>query len=106
MAWTVHWTATADQDLEVAHEQARRRGARMARRFAQSILGAVGHLETHPEIGMVASDLEPEGRYRHLVVTPHRLIYRLDEARRRILILRLWHGRRDPDDLHVHDPTP
>lgn len=57
-------------------------------------------------IGMVAPDLEPIGRYRQLIEPPYRIIYRLDEDAGQIIILRLWHGSRDPATLRLDERSP
>ena len=104
MPWTVVWTMAADRDLDVAYDWEARRGRRHAARFAASVLRSVEHLQAHPEIGTVAEDLDSEGVYRNVIVPPYRLIYRLDTDGHRILIVRLWNGRRSPDDLTLDEP--
>jgi len=105
MAWVAVWTHAAVRDLHAAHEHVGKRGRAQGRGFARAIRRSVEHLESHPMIGMVAPDLEPEGRYRHLIEPPYRIIYRLDEDEERIIILRVWHGRRDPASLQLNDPV-
>ena len=93
----LRWSRLADLDLQAAHAFLFERNPDAARRFAASILDAAERLRDHPEMGPVARDLTPYGRYRHWVSGHHRIIYRIDSET--IWILRVWDARRNPDDL-------
>ena len=93
----VAWSRLADLDLESAHAFLAERSPEAARQFAADILDAVGRIQRHSEIGPVATDLLPEGRYRHVVCGRHRIIYRVAEGA--VVILRVWDARRSPEDL-------
>ena len=91
------WSRLAELDLDSAHAFLAERSPEAARRLAEDILTAVNALSRQPELGVVARDLLPAGRYRHLVIGRYRLIYRL--ADKRILLLRVWDTRQDPSRL-------
>lgn len=93
----IRWSRLADLDLQSAHAYLEERNPAAARRFAAKILRVVDSIKRHPEIGAVALDLLPAGRYRHLVSGHHRIIYRIETEL--ILILRVWDSRRNPADL-------
>ncbi|MFT3773206.1 MAG: type II toxin-antitoxin system RelE/ParE family toxin [Minicystis sp.] len=93
----VVWTRLADRDLEQDFAYLRERSPQTAQRFAADIFAAVEKLERHPELGPIARDITPIGRYRHLPVGRHRILYRIDDGT--LLILRVWDTRRDPDEL-------
>ena len=93
----IRWQRLAGLDLESAHAFLAEKNPSAARRFAADILRAIERIGEHPEIGPVASDIVPHGRYRHLVCGHHRVIYRLDSEI--LWILRIWDSRRNPDDL-------
>jgi plasmid stabilization system protein ParE len=93
----IRWSRLAVHDLEAAHAYLAERNPAAAQRFAATVLRAVESIETHPEIGVVARDLAPLGRFRHLVTGHHRIIYRIEEEL--IRILRVWDARRNPADL-------
>jgi plasmid stabilization system protein ParE len=93
----IRWSRLADLDLQSAHSYLLGRSPQAARRWAAEILDAVESLRTHPALGVVARDLSPIGRYRHLIVTNHRIIYRLDDEV--IWILRIWDTRQNPAAL-------
>ncbi len=75
-----------------------------ARRFAVTILEAAEQLLTYPELGPIAHDLRPPGRYRSLTRGHHRLIYRIEPDV--IWLLRVWDTRRDPGTLEPEKPAP
>lgn len=93
----IRWSRLAEKDLEAAHAYLEERNPEAARRFAAQILRAIGSIEEHHEIGAVANDLAPLGRYRHVVSGHHRIIYRIEPEV--IRILRIWDARRNPADL-------
>jgi plasmid stabilization system protein ParE len=93
----IRWSRLADLDLESAYAFLAERNPEAARRFAADVLEAVTRLRDYPEMGNIARDLSPRGRYRHWVCGHHRIIYRADSET--IWILRVWDARRNPDDL-------
>lgn len=93
----LRWSRLADLDLQAAHAFLYEKNPEAARRLAASILDAVEGLRNHPQMGAVARDLAPLGRYRHWVSGHHRIIYRIDPET--IWILRVWDARRNPDEL-------
>jgi len=88
-------------DLNAVFDYHRRRNAIAAKRLMARLRDGAELIASNPEAGAVASDLEPEGKYRHLVVRPYRIIYRIDVDR--VYILRVWDSRRNPDDLITGD---
>ena len=95
------WSPSAVRDVEEIYRYTSARNRRAARQVVKTILERVQRLPDHPEIGPVADDIEPVGRYRHLVLRPYRVIYRLEGTTLRIL--RCWDSRRNPADLRVVD---
>ena len=95
----LRWHSAAVADLEEAHGYLFERNPEAAQRFAIAVLEAAERLQDFPEIGAVARDLRPLGRYRHWIYSHYRLIYRIDGEL--IWLLRLWDSRRNPQDLRV-----
>lgn len=95
----VRWAPQATTDLELAHEYLHARHPDAAQRLARGILQAVERLRAHPEIGPVAPDLLPKGRYRHWICGNHCIIYRVEG--RMVWILRVWDTRQSPQRLRV-----
>src|SRR5688572_11280938 len=92
----VLWTQSADRDLDAVLDYLEEHNPRAGARLAQSVIDAIGHLSSNPEMGP-ESDLEPAGRYRQLLVARYLLIYRVTKAS--IMIMRVWDPRRDPASL-------
>ena len=88
------WSRLAIRELESAHAYLVERNPEAARRFASQVLDATERIRRHPEVGAVANDILPDGRYRHVIVGHHRIIYRLGEQA--IVIVRVWDARQDP----------
>lgn len=63
------------------------------------MLRAVQAQADDPEAGAPAQDFEPVGAYRHWVIPPFRLIYRVKNQR--VEVLRLWDARQGPSGLQT-----
>lgn len=94
---TLRWQDAAVRDLEETHAYLSQHSPEAARLFATTILEAAEKLLFYPELGPVAHDLQPPGRYRSLTRGHYRLIYRID--REVIWLLRVWDSRKDPKTL-------
>jgi plasmid stabilization system protein ParE len=94
---SIRWSRLADLDLQSAYTYLEERNPSAAQRLAAEILEALEHIQAHPEAGAVAPDLLPRGRYRHWICGRYRIIFRTEDGR--ILILRIWDSRRNPQDL-------
>jgi plasmid stabilization system protein ParE len=94
---SIRWSRLADLDLQSTYTYLEARSPSAAQRFATEILKALEHIQTHPEAGAVATDLLPQGRYRHWICGRYRIIFRIDEHF--YWILRIWDSRRNPNDL-------
>jgi len=95
----IRWSPAADRDLGHAHEYLKKRNPLAARRLMRSLANALDRLEEFPEIGAVATQLQPEGVYRQVVLGPYLLVYRVAEGV--VWILRFWDSRRDPEALTI-----
>ncbi|MEE8585831.1 MAG: type II toxin-antitoxin system RelE/ParE family toxin [Acidobacteriota bacterium] len=97
----LRWHDRAVQDLEEAHSYLLEHSPPAARRFAKTVLDAAERLRFYPELGPIAWDLRPQGRYRSWVCGHHRLIYRVDSEV--VWLLRVWDSRRNPNALTAPD---
>jgi addiction module RelE/StbE family toxin len=88
----IAWTGPALDDLREAREFIRRVEPSAARRLAAAIRKRVLSLGSHPRSGRVVPEFTSQS-IREIIVAPYRIVYRLEK--RRIVILRVWHGRRD-----------
>ena len=97
----IRWSRPADRDLDEAFASLYERNPGAARRFARQVLRATARLQTYPHLGPIAEDLPPKGRYRHLICSHYRLIYRVRPNA--IWILRVWDARQDPKRLRADE---
>ena len=88
---SLSWTSPALGDLEDLCEYVSRDNPEAARALAQRIRDKLQFLQDHAELGRVVPELESRG-FREIIVSPYRIVY--DVQPRRIVILRVWHGRR------------
>jgi plasmid stabilization system protein ParE len=93
------WSSAAARDLEQCHLWLVEQHPHAARWFRNQVRKSSARLKEHPESGVIADDVDEEGRFRHLVFGPYRLFYIFD--RERVLVVRLWDARRDPNDLSL-----
>ena len=85
------WSGLALDDLKEMREYVSRDKPAAARKLAQSIKKSVLRLRDHPLSGRVVPELSHLG-YREVIVAPYRIIYEVQPTR--VVILRVWHGRR------------
>jgi toxin ParE1/3/4 len=99
----VIWARTADRGVARIRSYLMARNPAALRALLSHVVDLAQKLEITPEMGVVCEDLEPVGDYRHVVLSPYRLIYSF--TGHRVVILRLWDGRRDPADLALSGST-
>lgn len=90
----IRWTHSAVRDLDDAVDYIATRDPEAAARVAALVIEAVESLVEQPEMGAVVRDLQPSGRFRHIVRGKYRIIYEVrDEA---VFVMRVWHASRNP----------
>jgi addiction module RelE/StbE family toxin len=89
---SLFWSGPALSDLEEMREYVSRDDPAAARALARRIRKKLQYLRDHPELGRIVPELKSLG-YREVIVPPYRIVYEIQP--RRIVILRVWHGRRD-----------
>jgi addiction module RelE/StbE family toxin len=85
------WSGPAIDDLREARAYTARDEPAAARRLAGKIREQVLLLRDQPLLGRVVPELEPRG-FREVIVGRYRIVYEVEE--RRVVILRVWHGKR------------
>jgi len=83
------WSGLALDDLREIREHVSRDRPAAARKLAQAITDGVLRLREHPHSGRIVPELPA---FREVIVAPYRIIY--DVQPTRVVILRVWHGRR------------
>ena len=72
-----------------------------AQRLGFALIERIRLLSDLPFMGRIVPELN-DPLIRELLLTPYRIIYRIDEVARIVGVARFWHGARDevqPDDL-------
>lgn len=97
------WTEPALEDLGQIADYIALDDPAAARRLVRKVFAKVDLLEEFPEMCPVPHDL-PDSRYRHLIVNPLRIFYRIEEGA--VLIVYVMRSERllRHSDLEEHDP--
>lgn len=96
------WSTLAIEDLRAAREYVTESGdPTAARALANRIRHRVEELPRHPQIGRVVPEFATP-RLREVIVAPYRIVYLVDDAAHRVVIVRIWHGRRDLPRVDLH----
>lgn len=75
----VIWTESSLDDLSQIADYIALDDPQAARRLVRRVFAKAALLQDFPEIGPIPRDL-PNTRYRHLVIKPLRLFYRIEDA--------------------------
>ena len=94
MAHKIIWSPEAANDLEGIVDYISRDSETIAARVAERIVDSIDQLQDHPFSGPQIREWKKTS-YRHLVVPPHRVIYRVDSNREAVFIIAIVHGARD-----------
>jgi addiction module RelE/StbE family toxin len=95
----VVWTAAAASDLRAIVDYIRADSPGAAKKMILCIEQRAKGLDQHPERGRLVPELLRVGlrRYRELVISPYRLVYR--QEGRTVFVLGLFDARRDLEDV-------
>ena len=86
------WTGPALDDLRDIRDYVSQDDPAAAKRLAEKIRDGVLRLADHPQSGRVVPELSGLD-YREVIISPYRIVYAAREDR--VIILRVWHGRRE-----------
>jgi addiction module RelE/StbE family toxin len=96
MAHEIIWFPDAVRDLQSIAEYLSQYSPAIANTVADRLMQAIDRLESVPFSGSVIRDWK-QTRYRHLVVVPYRIIYRVDPPN--VYIVTIVHSARDLKQL-------
>lgn len=82
---------TARRDLSDILEYISLDSPRLAKKMIQKLLKDLKKLPSHPRSGRVIPEIG-DSCLREIIVTPYRLMYRLEEGK--LILLRVLHGKR------------
>ncbi|MCP4679356.1 MAG: type II toxin-antitoxin system RelE/ParE family toxin [Deltaproteobacteria bacterium] len=89
------WSGPAFEDLREIREHVSLDNPSAARLLAKRIRQCVTRLREHSGSGRIVPEFEPLG-YREVIVSPYRIVYAVQKGA--VVVLRVWHGRRDLTD--------
>jgi len=87
------------EDLRELRGYVGRRNPVGLRALLRKMTSLLGQVAEHPDSGARLDGIESDYEYRQVVFAPYRLIYRSDGEQ--VIVIRIWHGRRDPRTLDV-----
>jgi len=104
MKYRVELTSRAASDLDILYVEKNAAASPAAASWYNGLEAAVYSLESYPHRCPVAPEGKGSGRrLRHLLYgkKPHvyRVIYEIDEQRKLVSVLTIWHGARKPAQL-------
>lgn len=91
MAFQIVWSATASEDLKEIVQYIAMDDSSAATRLADRILSHIESASTHPFPNRLVPERADES-IRESILKPYRIIYQVDEARKAIHVLRIWHA--------------
>ncbi|MCG8526205.1 MAG: type II toxin-antitoxin system RelE/ParE family toxin [Opitutales bacterium] len=94
MGYEVILSPKALEDLESVVSYISQDNPEAALKFGKKLLREVALLKISPNIGMKVPEFEDQ-HIRQLIKKPYRIIYRIEEDKKRISISRFWHSSRD-----------
>ena len=93
MAFAIHWTHRARNDLRELRSFIAQDDPRAAEGVVERISDTVDLLEAQPLLGRRLPE-RPHPALREIVEGNYRIIYHVSEPRQRLTIRRVWHGAR------------
>jgi toxin ParE1/3/4 len=93
MDYQVTLSRSARRDLEEIVRYISLDSPDRALEFGLFLVSKAKALGEHPEIGRIVPEFE-DPVIREVVIRNYRVIYRVNHARRKVEIIRFWHGRR------------
>lgn len=97
--YSIFWTKTAEQDLRNIISHIAQDRLERALEVFHTIRASASDLESLPQRGRIVPELKVHGisTYRELVISPWRMIYRIEG--KKVIILTVIDGRRNLEDI-------
>lgn len=99
MAFQIIWSATASEDLKEIVQYIALDDSSAAARLADRILFHIESASTLPFSNRLVPEKADES-IRESILKPYRIIYQVDEAKKAIHVLRIWHAARGMPELN------
>lgn len=99
----IDWSEPAFDDLLALRGYIARDAPHYAEQFIDRLMTAASRLTEFPDIGRAVPEADGNSSLREIIFHSYRLIYQVDRAKDRILIVTLVHASRD---IAGQDPKP
>jgi toxin ParE1/3/4 len=93
MAYDLSWSPSAQTDLRQIFAYIAQDDREAARRFIQGIFHVIERLQTLPLSGRIVPEFNTS-EIREIIRQPCRIVYRINNERKTIEIVRVWHAAR------------
>src|SRR5437899_1440644 len=98
MDYRIIWTLRARDDLRETAKFIARNNPAAALKLGDEIFKRVDSLEQFPLMGRMVPERK-QNELRELIFRNYRIVYRVEETKRQVEILRVWHAARGEPDL-------
>jgi len=98
MAYRLIWSPTARLDLREIADYISEDDPVAAKKFVRHLIQTVERLQTFPESGRIVPEIM-DPIIREVIRPPCRIVYRVNQQRTLIEIIRIWHARRGIPDI-------
>jgi len=98
MAYRIIWSRTSQRDLRSLVKYISKDSPQRAEHFGYRIVARVEMLQEHPRIGRVVPEFNKQDLH-EVIVSPYRIIYRLNDESKLIEVIRVWHAARDTPEV-------
>ena len=99
MAFKLIWSPSARLDIKDIATYIAEDKPSAAKQFVKSLFQAVERLGEFPESGRVVPEFGDQS-IREVIRRPCRIIYRIDQAKLTLEIVRVWHAARGMPDIY------
>lgn len=98
MAHRIIWSRISQRDLRSLVKYIAKDSPQRAEHFGYRIVARVEMLYDHPLMGRIVPEFNRQDLH-EVVVSPYRIIYRLNDEAGLIEIIRVWHTARDTPEI-------
>ncbi|MBN2078059.1 MAG: type II toxin-antitoxin system RelE/ParE family toxin [Spirochaetes bacterium] len=98
MAFNLIWSPTAHRDIKDIADYLSEYSLSASKRIVAGIFEDAERLHEFPESGRVVPEFDNPS-IREIVRKPFRIVYRVDDTRYRIEIVRIWHSARGTPNI-------
>jgi len=98
MDFRIDWSESAKNDLKNVVSYIAEEDPVAALNFGEGIVASVEQLELFPRSGRVVPE-KGDDHLREIPYSPYRIVYEIDDAKRMVSIVRVWHTSRGKLEL-------